>query len=724
MTTKLTTSLSKMATIMALETHIRSLIFTLLVVLSVVDHIHGAQQTTSRKTHNMIYYDIKNFGPCVRRFNATHQIGCTSEFNGNNGVLHLIEKVADLDWLLKNGTYSPYIAVMSPQMFTLDNVQRLLDSKKVNGIMVDHSDPMSMINQTTPFSPDKSCPNDNYGMYAGNPEYSNCKKVTWNSVGNGMTFMDLGIPIFALIDPEDVQTVKDCYEEHNHRDAEDKEQPFPQCAGEMYDFMFGAKDTPTCMWRTQRMTNLESSVYCDPLGDWNVWATLLPTNKSTPPPDKSMIIAAAQLDIADLFYQALPTQGAENTVSGFVALLAAAQAIGALPLTTKQAMTNIMFTFFQGESYDYIGSSRMVYDMNKGIFPYKLDDTKTQPSKVNLSTVAAVLEVRQLALSEGDHFYMHIDPLSQSDSTTQQGTERLMQLLRSSAVNVTMNNVSLDQPLPPASFQQFLRNGTDIPGVVITDHEREYANKYYNSRLDIAEVWGINYTQYNSTEFLPIFPVAQTLANLATTIARGLYLYARPGATDADNITADVNLVNDLLYCFNQRPNCSRVREAVSPEEWKSISNSTYNYYVGVDSQQSQVTILVGKLLAYYLELDSEPMTQDTAKENCIGEKDDQIFSYDFMAGADYNGTHGLCVKSSRHLTPAISPAFDSETPDWGSTVYSTWTESQWSSYRIRAFLKPSRSQEVVAFSVGMIVILISLCGAFFLSKRSDDLFP
>ncbi|XP_054760855.2 nicastrin-like [Lytechinus pictus] len=671
----------------------------------------------------MIYYDIMNFGQCVRRFNATHQIGCTSDFNGNNGVLHLIENVADINWLLVNGTYTPYIALMTPQMFTLENVRRLLDSGKVNGIMVDHSDPMSMISDGIPFSPDKSCPNDNYGMYADNSEYSNCQKVLWNTDGNGMSFMDLGIPVFALTNSEDVQTVKDCYEEHNRPDAQGKARPYPQCAGEMYDFMFGAKDTPTCMWRTQRITNLESSFYCDPLGDWNVWATLVPTNKSNPLGDESMIIAAAQLDVAELFYSLFPSQGAENTVSGFVTLLAAAQAIGALPLEIKQDMKNIMFTFFQGESYDYIGSSRMVYDMKKGVFPFKLDEKNTQPSQVNLSTVAAVLEVRQLALSEGDNFYMHIDPLSQSDASTQQGTERLMQLLKSYAVNVTMNNVSLDQPLPPASFQQFLRNGTDIPGVVITDHNMEYKNKYYNSRLDIPEAFGINFTEYNSTDYLPIFPVAQTLTGLATTIARSLYLYARPGA-NASILVADVNLVNDLLYCFNERPNCSRIREAVSPDDWKSLSNSAYSYYVGVDGHHSSVTILVGKLLSYYLGLDKEPMTQDAAKENCKDGENDQILNYHFVAGPDFNGTHGLCVKSTQQIAPAVSPAFDADNPDWSSTIYSTWTESQWGSYRIRAFLKPSRSQETVTFSMGMIVLIVSLTSAYFLNKRSDDLFP
>ena len=30
---------------------------------------------------------------------------------------------------------------------------------------------------------------------------------------------------------------------------------------------------------------------------------------------------------------------------------------------------NVMFTFFNGESFDYIGSSRMMYDMQNNKFP-------------------------------------------------------------------------------------------------------------------------------------------------------------------------------------------------------------------------------------------------------------------------------------------------------------------------------------------------------------------
>ncbi|XP_071511274.1 nicastrin-like [Diadema antillarum] len=713
-----------MATIMGQKQRIRCLQLALVFLFSVLSETAG--QGTPRKTHDMIYYDIKNFAPCVRRFNATHQIGCTSDFNGNTGVIHVIEEEADLEWLLENGTYTPYIAVMSPVQFNIANVKRLLASEKLSGIMVDHSNPSEMIDQEEPFSPDKSCPNDNFGMYSNNSEYAHCAKVTWNPHGNGMSFMDFGIPVFALTNPKDVETVKECYINFSRPDAQGLPRPFPQCAGEMYDFMFGAKDTPTCIWRTKRTTNLETSLYCDPLGNYNVWATLRPTNNSEPLEEKSLIVAATQLDSTALFYQVLPGSGAETVVSGFVTLLAAVKALGDLPKDVKENMTNIMFSFFQGESYDYIGSSRMVYDMELGRFPAKPDEEKQQPSLVNLTTIAAFVELRQLALSSENSFYAHTDPVSQQYNDTKEVTSEILRLLEemSATTSATVTNASQGQPLPPASFQQFLRSQPDIPGVVITDHDGGFQNLYYNSRLDLPEVFGVNYTNYNDTDELPIFPVAEQLADVATTLARTLYRLARPSATDAENITAEAELVNDLLFCFIQKPNCSRLRAVTTPSNAKLLSNKPYNFYVSVYGQAlSPITHLVGQLLAYYTG-DRQPMTEEESKTECKTAENDAIFNMEFVVGPNHNGSYGVCVKSTMQHSVALSPAFDPDNPDWGSTKYSTWTESQWSKYYVRIFLKPSRSQETVIFSVGMIILLVSLTSAYFISRNVDELFP
>jgi nicastrin len=65
-------------------------------------------------------------------------------------------------------------------------------------------------------------------------------------------------------------------------------------------------------------------------------------------------------------------------MAGIVTLLAVAEALGEMKRNGNLRSTEnaIMFMFFQGESWDYIGSSRMVYDVINGKFPYQLDTTK------------------------------------------------------------------------------------------------------------------------------------------------------------------------------------------------------------------------------------------------------------------------------------------------------------------------------------------------------------
>ena len=53
-------------------------------------------------------------------------MGCTSDPNGNVGVVHMIENESDKTWLIEKGPHSPYVAMITPKMFQRDT---LLDLK-------------------------------------------------------------------------------------------------------------------------------------------------------------------------------------------------------------------------------------------------------------------------------------------------------------------------------------------------------------------------------------------------------------------------------------------------------------------------------------------------------------------------------------------------------------------------------------------------------------------
>ena len=64
--------------------------------------------------------------------------------------------------------------------------------------------------------------------------------------------------------------------------------------------------------------------------------------------------------------------GSDSPTTGIVVLLAVAKLLANIKeskLIFKSGISNIMFAFLNGESFDYIGSSNMVYNMMNSSFP-------------------------------------------------------------------------------------------------------------------------------------------------------------------------------------------------------------------------------------------------------------------------------------------------------------------------------------------------------------------
>lgn len=83
-----------------------------------------------------------------------------------------------------------------------------------------------------------------------------------------------------------------------------------------------------------------------------------------------------------------------------------------------------------------------------------------------------------------------------------------------------------------------------------------------------------------------------------------------------------------------------------------------------------------------------------------------QIYTYMWVQGSmPPNGTErqGFCVRSTVHLSKAVSPAFHLK--EYTSKDYSTWTESRWKSIKGRIFLVASHDLEVNPFQSSEILV-------------------
>uniref|UniRef100_A0A8B9TA52 Nicastrin n=1 Tax=Anas platyrhynchos TaxID=8839 RepID=A0A8B9TA52_ANAPL len=620
-----------------------------------------------------IYIPLNKTAPCVRLLNATHQIGCQSSISGDTGVIHVVEKEEDLNWVLADGPHPPYMILLDGNLFNRSVLMQLKGTSRVSGLAVSIAKP----NPPQGFSPGLKCPNDGFGVYSKDygPQYAHCNTTVWNPLGSGISYEDFDFPVFLLEDANETQVIKQCYQDHNvPRDGSGPE--YPLCAMQLFSHMHAVTSTVTCMRRNsiQNTFSINPETVCDPLLDYNVWSTLQPINSSGKVDrEKEVIIVATRIDSHSFFWNIAP--GAESAVSSFVTHLAAAEALHKAS-DVHLLQRNVMFTFFQGVR-----------------------------AAASLHPHGMLNQVRE---KNGSVLWMHTDPVSWMNESVQTQVRNLLDILSDSSVgaNVTLREVGYSQPLPPSSFQRFLR-ARHIPGVVLTDHQAAFQNRYYQSMYDTPENIRMQYPEGLSPEetLEYVTDTAKSLAEVATVVARALYRLAG-GANNTSAIQADPKTVTRMLYGFLIKMNNSWFQSIIKPD-LKGILGDVPQHYVAVSSPVN-TTYLVQYVLA-----NLTGTVVNLTKEECMNpdkapNTEKELYDYAWVQGSlEPNSTTRVpyCVRSTVHLTKALSPAF--ELRQWGSTEYSTWTESRWKEIRARIFLVASKELEIITLVVADVLFSI-----------------
>uniref|UniRef100_G3Q0Q5 Nicastrin n=1 Tax=Gasterosteus aculeatus aculeatus TaxID=481459 RepID=G3Q0Q5_GASAC len=262
------------------------------------------------------------------------------------------------------------------------------------------------------------------------------------------------------------------------------------------------------------------------------------------------------------------------------------------------------------ETFDYIGSSRMVYDMEKKHFVVDLDN------------IHSLLEIGQVGLRVNSSLWLHSDPVSRKNSSVDGEVKKLLESLRAGAagLNVSLAEPSFSQPLPPSSFQRFLR-ARPIPGVVIQDHQSSFTNRFYESMYDNAGYLDISYppdlTPEQQLQF--VTDTATALTEVATVVARSLYAQAGGDQARLSSINADPQMVTQMLYGFLVRSNNSWFQQLVPSNLMSFLADRPTNLYVGVLNQHSELTMLVQHLLA-----NLTGTTVNITQENCNYQREDE----------------------------------------------------------------------------------------------------
>jgi len=689
----------------------------------------------NERIKDSIYRDFTQFRACFKRLNGTMEVGCTSELGGNVGVLQYIDST-DIS-VVENADFAPYIVIISPQVFSSDLLERLKSTGNLQGVILPGiKEGKWKGKMPAAISEDSPCPNSGSSLYSDRDEQCGSSDKPWNKAGESILWQNWDFPIFLINDAATTQSLFDCYNDHNSGTDPD----WPLCAVELTSAMYAAKDSETCWRRSTMVNSLTPQRFCDPLSDNNIFYFLSPRN-STTADDKdfkesanSVIVVLARMDALNIFEK--EEVGFDSPSTGIVTLLAAVKALK-LALGEswqyKSGVENVMFLLVHGESFDYIGSNRAVFDMMSETFPFDVEkhvkdgvsNKSSQPS-LNLQNIRLIIELGQLSNKESAEMFLHTANANQEVNDVIDSLKSFAPgLFRGSTRNI----------LPPASAQSFLKERSDIPVLMLTNFDQQYTNNFFHSIYDNSIVNNYNYSAGDNQQ------IVQHLAKLGGGMATALTKLATGRSTSANKAELeDVRLVNELLHCYTETANCSMFRTASSPSgypwEIQPRSEVPFPQYISVGSTyHTNFTAQILMVLAGDNEDGNKDIpsadVRDALQLACWAQNHGQdVFNYIFLVGEGcFNDTGvvcGGCYKTTVGLSMARSPAFDEDIVkdyDWSSGVYPTWTESIWVSMSGRMFLKPSPASQHTALAIGVLVCLISIPLTYWIEKKSSVLF-
>jgi nicastrin len=370
---------------------------------------------------------------------------------------------------------------------------------------------------------------------------------------------------------------------------------------------------------------------------------------------------------------------------------------------------NVLFVLFNGESYDYIGSQRFVYDLKKNAFPSP--SSYTRP--INFENIHMMIDLGAI-----DTF----DRLSIYHRGSAKGLAYKLQdsisfYSNKLTLNVEINPEETDN-IPPVSAQMFLRENMTFPALIVA--AKEPLNKFYHSIYDDAN--NLNYTYQNSSRDFDQTdsvggnsPFADTsvqikIRNIATALGLAVYdMLVDDPKKYTPNMIASAELVDEVIYCYLISTKCKLFQAA--------FEHDARNYapplqrYVSVSSPLGhEVVGWTYRVLGFVL---SEKI--EKVKENCT------TLPYYWLPGSSKKGE---CRYTTQNFSLAYSPAFEEEENyNYSSNYYSTWTESTWHDLSARIFLRPSSSHEYLTLTVGIIVFVLSFIIVYVVNSKAEVLF-
>lgn len=576
-----------------------------------------------------------------------------------------------------------------------------------------------LINDTTnlnSFSTESKCPNEFYS-YSRQPKCDATKPETvWNPWGSGLMQENFDIPIIFLSAKEDYEKVVNCSEKFNAKLEGQAGRPL--CSIEINSFMAAASNSEVCIRRSKFAGFIRSMRFCDPLQSRNVYGTLFPreivppTNRSNDN-DEKIILISARIDTTSMFDGVYP--GAMDSLASIATLVSTAHYLRKIIPNNvyEKNKLNVLFMLFNGESFDYIGSQRFVYDLKKSAFP--APSSYSRP--LTLDNIYMMIDLDAIDTFDKLSIYHRSESVPSTMASKLQ--QSIGEYINSLSLNVTITSEGTDA-IPPVSAQMFLRENASFPALIVAAERPE--NKFYHSIYDDAS--NLNYVYHNSSvSFDQLDTVGENnnfsdtsiqvkIRNIATALSLGIHdILVNEKEKYTGNNIASAALVDELIYCYLISTKCKLFQASFDQHDDHRAFAPPLQRYVSVNSPQSVETVgWTYRMLGFVL---SEKV--EKAKENC------NTLPYYWLPGSTKTGE---CRYTTQNFSIAVSPAFeDDENYNFSSNLYSTWTESTWNDLSARIFLRPSASHEYFTLIIGFVVLIFSFTMVYVVNSKAELLF-
>ena len=342
---------------------------------------------------DQMYVSFDRARYCVRRLNATHEIGCQSAIRGNSGRMYMIDNDQELSIYLANqdllSSSNAFIIVLNANLFDSDHIDRLMArlDTKLHGLLL-----YLKSNSSRPddFSSDDQCPNHRHSYYLNQTQTRN-----WNRRGTGLFFRSFPFPIMLLDEEDDYKNLVRIYRQFN------TSQSSPVCGLELKSFQNAAHTSRTCLRRNDISHSLIDlqEIFCDPIGGLNIYSKLPQSFRIIPDrrQPKSVVLILVPTDSFQMFLKPKgPTGGAQQPATALITFLALAHLIGEKQDQLKNQEKEILFLTLDGDALDYSASFRFMFDMINGYFPAGNQDEQ----RISIEHIHSIIELQSLSMTE------------------------------------------------------------------------------------------------------------------------------------------------------------------------------------------------------------------------------------------------------------------------------------------------------------------------------------